>query len=123
MQQTPPQTAVFLTLRHGLGIERLPQWQNTGLVLPAFDLSRRLEVREEILITRADEHAGLYGRLALFLILVGLAGKPDDVRRLGERSATRLGIDDSGRTPYALYRPISALFITERSHGCRRTRS
>ena len=96
---------------------------DTGLVLPALYLSRRLEVREEILVTRADEHAGLYGRLALRLILVGLAGKPDDVRRLGERSATRLGIDDSRRTPYTLYAPMSALFITERSHGCRRAPS
>ena len=93
------------------------------MVLPAFYLSRRFEVREEILVTRVLEHTGLYGRLALLLIGVGLAGKPDDIRRLGERSATRLGIDDSGRTPNTVYGPISALFITERSHGYRRARS
>ncbi len=84
--------------------------------LPASYLSRRLEVGDEIRVARVHEDTGFYGGLALLLIRVGLAGKPDYVGRLGERPAVGPGIDDSGRTPYALCGPTSALFINERVH-------
>ncbi len=93
---------------------------DTELFLPAFYPSRRLEVGDKILVTRVHEDTGFYGGLALLLVGVGLAGKPDYVRRLGDRSTAPLRIDDSGRTPYALCGPTSALLISEGLHGCRR---